>query len=402
MIFNKYIDEYIELVEKNKIITNEDIKKSIKLVKEKLSDSRVIIDHEKIEKAISKMEEYFPFKLLPWEKFIVGLIHCYYEDDTLVFDTFFLYMGRGAGKNGFISAISWYLTTGFHGIKEYNIDIVANSEDQAKTSFEDVYNQEYIDMQTNVQLYTEFMTKRMNIPEGNKDKEVTSWENILATNQEIPNLKGATCRVGIDYAKTTDFVCAGLLFKYAEKYIWLSHTWVCKSSKDLKRIKAPLEEWEKQGLLTFIDKAEVHPDIPAEWLAKQASKYNLTILGMDNFRYTLLAKSLRAVGFDTDKKGTNNIKLTRPSDQMKIYPIINSAFTNKNIIFGDNPLMRWYTNNTCLHPEKYDNYTFSKIEPKSRKTDGFMAFVASMCTDIDNLPDSALVVDYEDFGVYTY
>ena len=102
MIFNKYIDEYIELVEKNKIITNEDIKKSIKLVKEK---------------AISKMEEYFPFKLLPWEKFIVGLIHCYYEDDTLVFDTFFLYMGRGAGKNGFISAISWYLTTGFHGIK---------------------------------------------------------------------------------------------------------------------------------------------------------------------------------------------------------------------------------------------------------------------------------------------
>ena len=116
----------------------------------------------------------------------------------------------------------------------------------------------------------------------------------------------------------------------------------------------------------------------------------------------MLAKSLRAVGFDTDKKGTNNIKLTRPSDQMKIYPIINSAFTNKNIIFGDNPLMRWYTNNTCLHPEKYDNYTFSKIEPKSRKTDGFMAFVASMCTDIDSLPDSALVVDYEDFGVYTY
>ncbi|MBE6088151.1 MAG: terminase large subunit [Clostridium beijerinckii] len=548
MIFNKYIDEYIDLVENKKVVTNEDIKKSIKLVKNKLSQPNVIIDHEKIEKAILKIEEYFPFKLLPWEKFIIGLSHCYYEDDTLVFDTFILYMGRGAGKNGFISTVSWYLTTSFHGIKEYNVDIVANCEDQAKTSFEDVYNiiedskklqkafyytkekivykrtrsyikyhtsnartkdglrpaciifdeiheyenynnikvfksalgkkkhcrtfmistdgyvrggvlddylemsksilngenknsrtfpllyhlddkkelenrdmwekanpsfrylknlqvvmdQEYIDMQTNAQLYTEFVTKRMNLPEGNQDKEVTSWENILATNQEVPNLEGATCRVGIDYAKTTDFVCAGLLFKYKEKYVWMSHSWVCKKSKDLKRIKAPLDEWEKQGFLTFVDEVEIHPDIPAEWLATQAEKYNLTILGMDNYRYTLLAKSLRKVGFDTDKKRTNNIKLTRPSDQMRIYPIINSAFTNQNIIFGDNPLMRWYTNNTCLHAEKYDNYTFAKIEPKSRKTDGFMAFVTAMCTDIDNLPDSAEVINYEDFGVYTY
>ncbi|NFI82554.1 terminase large subunit, partial [Clostridium botulinum] len=140
MIFNKYIDEYIDLVESNKVVTNEDIKKSIKLVREKLSDERVIIDHKKIEQAILKIEEYFPFKLLPWEKFIIGLAHCYYDDDTLVFDTFIIYMGRGGGKNGFISSISWYFTTKFHGIKEYNIDIVANSEDQAKTSFDDVYN----------------------------------------------------------------------------------------------------------------------------------------------------------------------------------------------------------------------------------------------------------------------
>ena len=33
---------------------------------------------------------------------------------------------------------SWYLTTHYHGIK-YNVDIIANAEDQAKTSFDDVY-----------------------------------------------------------------------------------------------------------------------------------------------------------------------------------------------------------------------------------------------------------------------
>ncbi len=58
----------------------------------------------------------------------------------MVFDEFLIVMGRGNGKNGFISPVAWYLTTHYHGIKGYNVDIIANGEDQAETSFEDVYN----------------------------------------------------------------------------------------------------------------------------------------------------------------------------------------------------------------------------------------------------------------------
>ncbi|MCR3760307.1 terminase large subunit [Clostridium felsineum] len=547
MIFNKYIDEYINQVESEIVKTNKDIRKAIESVKKKLSQENVIIESEKIEKAVEKIEEYFKYKLLPWEKFIIGLIHCYYEDGTLVWDTFLLYMGRGGGKNGFISAVSWYLTTGFHGIKEYNVDIVANSENQAKTSFEDVYNvidndkklkkafyytkekivyrktksyikyntsnartkdglrpaciifdeiheyenydnikvfksalgkkkncrtfmittdgyvrggvlddylemshlildgenktsrmlpllyhledkeevknkelwekanpslryfkdlqivmeQEFQDMKYQPQLYTEFMTKRMNIPEGNKDIEVTSWENILATNQEIPDLTGCTCIAGIDYMKTTDFLCAGLLFKYGEKYIWLSHSWVCESCNDLIRIKAPLKEWEKKGFLTFVKGVEISPSVPAAWLQQQAQKYNITTLWMDNYRYTLLARALKEAGFDTDRKGVNNIRLERPSNEMLIAPIVTSAFANHNVIWGDNPLMRWYTNNSCMITSQAGNITYGKIEPKSRKTDGFKAFIAAMCGS-NELPDSAEKFEFNNFGVYTY
>lgn len=139
MIFNKYIDEYIALIESGEVETCINIRKCISLVKERLSQSNVFIDNEKIEMAITKIEEYFKFKLVPWERFVIGLIHCYYDDNTLVWNTIFLMMGRGNGKNGFISGVSWYLTTSFHGINKYNVDIVANCEDQAKTSFEDVY-----------------------------------------------------------------------------------------------------------------------------------------------------------------------------------------------------------------------------------------------------------------------
>ena len=47
-------------------------------------------------------------------------------------------MARGSGKNGFLSALAHYFISELHGIKNYNISIVATSEDQAKTSFEEI------------------------------------------------------------------------------------------------------------------------------------------------------------------------------------------------------------------------------------------------------------------------
>jgi phage terminase large subunit-like protein len=545
---NPEIQNYIDLVRSGKIAVCKEQFLLCDYVEKCFITENLFVDEAQLKKYLS-LQKYFPFQLLEWEVFCFTLHNCTYcKPGILRWPDLFILVGRGAGKNGYLSFEDFCLISEYNNIKNYDIDICANAEEQAKTSFEDVYNvlednekklknhfywnkeiiynlktgsklrfrtsnaktkdggrpgkvdfdeyhqyedyksiqvfktglgkkknprttitttngdvrdgpldhliaraehilkeqggdngllpfickldkeeevdnpdmwdkanpslhhfpelraqmqREYIDYKQDSVSNSSFMTKRMNIPKGNVDREVTSWENILATNQPIPDLTGCTCRVGVDYAKTTDFVCAGLLFKFKGKYYWLSHTWVCKKCNDLGRIKAPLQEWEKLGLLTFVDGPEIPPETPAIWLAKQAQKYNLTILGMDNYRYTLLAKALREVGFDTDKNGANNIKLTRPSNEMLIYPIINSEFTNHNIVWGDNPLMRWYTNNTCLKPEAHDNYSFGKIEPKSRKTDGFKAFIAAMCADGTNLPDNGECVDIE-FGVYTY
>ena len=83
---------------------------------------------------------------------------------------------------------------------------------------------------------------------------------------------------------------------------------------------------------------------------------------------------------------------------MQIAPTIESAFVNKNIVWGDSPIMRWYANNTSRITSKAGNTTYGKIEGKSRKTDGFMAFVCAMCVS-DELPEESngLFLD-----VYTY
>ena len=139
--YHKYIDSYMRKIKKEEIPASKELKKAMDYIDKKLDNPDVFIDSKRIDQAVRIIEKYFDFELLDWELFILALIHAYYESkDDIVFDEFFIMMGRGNGKNGFISALNFYLTTHYHGIKNYNVDIVANSEDQAKTSFFDVYN----------------------------------------------------------------------------------------------------------------------------------------------------------------------------------------------------------------------------------------------------------------------
>ena len=98
-------------------------------------------------------------------------------------------------------------------------------------------------------------------------------------------------------------------------------------------------------------------------------------IGIDNFRYSLLNSEFKKIGFDAYEY--KNIKLIRPSDIMKIAPVINSTFVNQRFIWGDIPILRWFTNNTKKILNG-DNMTYGKIEPNYRKTDGFMALVNAM------------------------
>lgn len=73
---------------------------------------------------------------------------------------------------------------------------------------------------------------------------------------------------------------------------------------------------------------------------------------------------------------------------MKVYPVIDRCFANGYFYWGEQPHLRWATNNAKLIRAKRSkltdadadigNFLIGKIEPKSRKTDPFMALVHSM------------------------
>lgn len=231
----------------------------------------------------------------------------------------------------------------------------------------------------------DFITKRMGIRQGFQEIAVTDYDKILATNTEIPDLSGWSCTVGIDYAELSDWASVNLHFRRGAERYDINHAWLCLQSKTLSRVKAPWQEWAKQGLVTPVDDVSIHPDLLTGYIQRAEQRYNIRMLAMDHYRWTLLSESLKKIGFDANDK--RRVKLVRPSDIMQVEPVIQECFDRGNFHWGNNPCLRWAVNNTkrvrSSKSKGVDtgNFIYAKIEAKSRKTDPFMALVASMVAE---------------------
>lgn len=229
------------------------------------------------------------------------------------------------------------------------------------------------------------MTKRHNLPKVDVDSAVTEYANIQATNRPLPDMKGWACTVGIDYAQLNDWAAVNFHFRRGDERFDINHAWVCLRSPELHRIKAPFQEWAEKGQITLVDDVSIHPDLIADYIAQMGKIYAIKMLALDSFRYALLANSLKKIGFDANDK--TRVKLIRPSDIMQVEPIIQECFNRKLFTWGDTPYLRWAVNNTKRIRSSRNigsdtgNFIYGKIEAKSRKTDPFMALVASMCVE---------------------
>ncbi len=524
--------DYMQIVRNGERLFCKEQIQLVDMLERIFATEKLVFDYERIEKYLS-YQQYFPYDLLPWEIFCLILHNCVFrEDGSVRWADLFILCGRGAGKNGYLSFEGFCQISPANGIAYYDVDICATSEEQAKTSFFDLYNilenpqhtkklarffrwtkeeiqckptrskikfrtnnakgkdglrsgsvffdevhayenyeninvfttglgkkphprrtyvttngdvrdgvldkmiehsqrilsgevadmgflpfickldsmdevadannwhkanpslyafpdlfnqmqREFVDYSLDPIVNNAFMTKRMNIPQGRKDIEVTSWENIKRTDRPLPNLEGKPCVVGIDFTKTTDFAAAIMVFKDGETYYGIHHSWFCTRSADKGNIKIPLSEMAARGLLTIVDDVEIHPHLITDWINTQAKTYDVRKIAIDSYRYALLSRELKRIGFDASEK---QVKLVRPSDIMLVQPKINSMFATGSVVWGDDPLMRWYTNNTKLEPCDNNNFKYAKIEHHSRKTDGFLAFAAAMTIE-DEIPE---------------
>lgn len=139
MIYCKEIDDYLKYYEDNKHLFNEERKLLIEnIVKPTLKREDIFFDKDKYYKCLRFVERWY-YKLFPFQKFVYAFVFMY-KNDIPVFRTFVILEGRGNGKDGFIVPLLHFFTTQYYGVENYNVDIVATSEDQANDSYDVAYN----------------------------------------------------------------------------------------------------------------------------------------------------------------------------------------------------------------------------------------------------------------------
>lgn len=139
MIKCREIDEYLEYAKQNPKWINRDRKLLIEnIVKPTLKRDDVLFDEEMYHNCLKYCEKYY-YPLFPYQKFIYAFAFMF-KDDIPLFGKFFVMMGRGNGKDGFIVPLANFFQTPLHGIKNYHVEIVANSEQQVKDTFKVAYD----------------------------------------------------------------------------------------------------------------------------------------------------------------------------------------------------------------------------------------------------------------------
>jgi phage terminase large subunit-like protein len=225
---------------------------------------------------------------------------------------------------------------------------------------------------TNPSSRAEFLTKRMNLPSVDAAQSVADWDDILATDREIPDLTHRTCVGGLDFASIKDFAAVGLLFQIGEEYFWISHSFVRRGFLRDVKIKVPIEDWEARGLLTILDGPVIEIKYIVDWFCEQREKYGLEKIVADTFRLDIVKTALEAEGFELEF-----IRNPR-AIHSRLAPKVETIFSTRKIVFGDNPLMRWYTNNVYVAIKKDGNKEYLKKDEIRRKTDGFQAFIHAL------------------------
>ena len=241
--------------------------------------------------------------------------------------------------------------------------------------------------------YREYITKRCNLPQLREEQAVTSWKNILLCSYKDTKRKsvrksqdttGKMAIIGIDYADVRDFASAGVLTIDDDgNHKWRQHTWICSESPFLKSIKFPIENVGKAGFKDFeVVRAPVIPvDGIVDWCEKIMQDYAVVKITMDTYRYTLFKTVFeqRGITIETRDNPQGTVRLIRKIGSACgiIAPSVEKLYSEHRIDYGDSAIMRWYTQNTGTLTDKYGNMQYVKIEPKLRKNDGFMAFVAA-------------------------
>ncbi|HEL1768480.1 TPA: terminase large subunit [Streptococcus suis] len=223
------------------------------------------------------------------------------------------------------------------------------------------------------ELFLDFITKRCNFPLEDTTHAVAEWDDIVAASRPLPDdLEGMECVGAIDYADVRDFIGVGLLFRRGKMRYWLHHTFIVSEALKIQDFKMDFTIPQHEGLVTIVPGKVMDPKYVADWFVKMAEKYKIVNIAMDDFRKAPVKEAFENAGLPIEVVRSGSVTHSR------LAPTVDMMFANHEIAFGEDRMMRWYTNNVYVDVDGKGNKTYKKIDPERRKTDGFSAMIHAM------------------------
>jgi phage terminase large subunit-like protein len=246
-------------------------------------------------------------------------------------------------------------------------------------------NTEYAKMQRRPSLRLTFMTKRMNCPMEDTRFAVASYEDVLHTKEkEFPEQMDEVIGT-VDFADRRDFASCGLLGKYDKDVYFTQHTFIHESALRLQNIKQEIIDISiEQGRSQIVHGKNIDADYIVGWFLEMSNKYYIKKIAMDMYRAKILKPALEEAGFTVEIVRSGSVTHGMLKD------LVDDLFINQKLYFGDDAIMRWYCMNVYEEHVGNGNIRYEKIEPETRKTDGFFSFLHGL-NFLEEVYDSAPV-----------
>ena len=190
---------------------------------------------------------------------------------------------------------------------------------------------------------------------------------------------------GVDLSSTTDLTCATLLImKHNKKYV-IQQYFIPSERLEfkIKDDKIPYDKWEKRGLVTICEGAKVNYSDVTQWFLRMNDEYKISTLwiGYDPWNTQYWVEEMKEYGFEMVEVRQGAKTMSNPMKQLE------ADLIEKNVIYNNNPVLKWCLCNTSVKRDENDNIRPIKGQKQRARIDGTVSLIIAYCVLFDKLND---------------
>lgn len=229
------------------------------------------------------------------------------------------------------------------------------------------------------------LCKDFNIRQNDQDKWITF---DIANNEEtykVEDLFDTYAIGGVDLSSTTDLTCATLLImKHNKKYV-IQQYFIPSERLEfkIKDDKIPYDKWEKRGLVTICEGAKVNYSDVTQWFLRMNEEYQISTLwvGYDPWNTQYWVEEMKEYGFEMVEVRQGAKTMSNPMKQLE------ADLIEKNVIYNNNPVLKWCLCNTSVKRDENDNIRPVKGQKQRARIDGTVSLIIAYCVLFEKLND---------------